>query len=140
MAKCIVMNVENPKETKFEVCVNGEQFVGDTDVEIEMKEMFIHALENAVVITNVPDPSKTVKLGEIYKIPKRIPRFRVVRLDGKRKESEAVYTQLEEGEPPQATTIKELKKHRGNPNWRKGHKAQTETPVPAEPEHQLTEA
>lgn len=51
----------------------------------------------------------------------------------------------EETNLPEGTVIPrvlpvEKAKPRGNPNWRKGYKAQTETPDTVEPEHQLTEA
>lgn len=143
------MNVEDPKNKTFEVCVNGEryrdpvtgQYLGKTDEEIELKEMFIQALENAVVDTMIPDPSKVVKLGEVYRIPKKEYRYRVVRLDGKRQitppsATTKISTQLDEGIPPVATPKKEFAKPRGNPNWRK-HKVQE--PVDAETGHQLTE-
>lgn len=151
MPKCIVMNVEFPKNKIFEVCVNGEKFTGETDVEIDLKEMFIHVLENAVVETMVPDPSKIVKLGEIYKIPKREPRYRVIRLEGKTKvniaetenamidlQKEHLHTHmLGEGKSPRAQPIEGIKKpRRGNPNWSKKHVV--DEPVESEP--QLTEA
>lgn len=120
--KCIVMNVEDPKSKFFEVCVNGERFTGETDKEIELKEMFIGALENAVVETMIPDPSKIVKMGEIYKIPKREPRYRVVRLEGrtqspKEHEASKAYVELEEGVSPVGQDLVKAKL-RGNPNWR----------------------
>ena len=130
MAKCIVMNIENSKNQTFDVCVNGDKPPEKdcvTDVEIELDEKFIHALENAVIDTMVPDPSKKTILGEVYRIPKKEYRYRVVRLEPKHK------TELKEGVSPNAVPVEHLNKPRGNPNWRKKHI------VPVEAEQQLTE-
>lgn len=98
------MNIEDPKNKKFYVCVNGDAFEGKTDEEIELDEKFIGALENAVIDMMVPVPNKIGKLGEIVKERKIEHRFRVVRMEkgGNKKDEDK-----EE---------KEVKK-RGNPNW-----------------------
>ena len=55
-------------------------------------------------------------------------------------EDESPVTNLLEGTVIPHVLPVEKTKPRGNPNWRKGYKAHTETPVPVEPEQQLTEA
>lgn len=138
MAKCIVMNIEDPKCNRFEVCVNGDKPKIDciTDVEIDLDEKFIHALENTMVETMVPDDSKSTKLGEVYRIPKKTYRYRIVRLEKKREPETIVKlpiaSKLEEGVSPIP-----FKKPKGNPNWKKHKMAE---PVEAETGHQLTEA
>lgn len=100
MPKCIVMNIEDPKNKKFYVCVNGDAFEGPTDVEIDLHEKFIGALENTVIDTMVPDPDRIGKLGQVVKVSKKEYRFRVVRLERAEKAEE-----------------EHTKKPRGNPNW-----------------------
>lgn len=109
MPKCIVINIEDPKAKKFYVCVNGHAYEGETDVELNLDEKFIGALENAVVDTMVPTGERVGKLGEVVKVRKIEHRFRIVRLESKAKAEDIIVGEVEPV----------IKKKAGNPNWGK---------------------
>lgn len=80
--KCIVYNVENPESKDFVLGCNGIMVQGQCNVEINLKEEYIHILENACISTPMVTSDKKLVLDKSGRPQmEEVPRFRIVKLE-----------------------------------------------------------